>query len=393
MNLKNYRPKHIVNLSKEKATINLFSEIGGESGIGGQAFADEIQMLNEFGVEEINIHIVSPGGSVLDGQAIFTSIINSEAHVTTHIDGAAASMAAIIALAGHTVKMSDRGSLMIHDPHTGGPEPDENALKALAALRESLLVILERRSELTRAKLSKIMDQETWILPAQALEDGMVDEVVKTKKAQRQTAKAIMEIFNSYSNINNKQSDMKEIAKHLGLNEEAPESSIVDAIKAIETKLEKADTDLNTANESLTVESKKVTELEAKVAVFENAEKAAAAKLLEDTVQKGIDSGVLEADKKEDIVAKFAGNLEGLQLITGSIKTSAVDIIGSLKVDAPVVAEADLPEDIKGKSWRELQKNNQKGLDALKVSNMKAWNAIYFAKYQKNHPDFVEEAV
>ena len=124
MDLKNFKPLHIQNLSREEAHINLFSEIGGD-GIQGQSFANEIQLLNEFGVETINVHINSGGGSVIEGLSIFSAIKNSEAHVNVFIEGIAASMAGVIAMAGDRIHMTDFSQIMIHNPHTGGEDSED----------------------------------------------------------------------------------------------------------------------------------------------------------------------------------------------------------------------------------------------------------------------------
>src|SRR3972149_5396231 len=97
-----YLPKYIQNVGKEEADIYLFDEIGN-GGINGQDFANEIQMLNDFGVTLINVHINSPGGGIIEGYSIFAAIINSKAEVHTHIVGVAASMAGIIAMAGRHI--------------------------------------------------------------------------------------------------------------------------------------------------------------------------------------------------------------------------------------------------------------------------------------------------
>jgi ATP-dependent protease ClpP protease subunit len=388
MKLENYKPEHIVNLSKDEASINLFSEIGGE-GISGQAFADEIQLLNEFGVANIDIHIVSPGGSVLDGQAIFTAIINSDAHVTTFIDGAAASMAAIIALAGHTVKMSDRGSLMIHDPHTGGVEADENALKALSALREGLLTILERRSDLSRAKLSKIMDQETWILPEDALKAGMVDEVVKTKKTKRQSAAAIMEIFNSYNkNIIKNESDMKDIAKHFGLIESASEADIIKAAIKVSDELETTKEDLIKSVEDLKTSEDKVIDLEAKLLDFEASAKELNDTLIEETIEEGVEKGIFKEDAKNSLMEAFAGNLDGLKNVMGNISEKAPNIINQLNDSTPE-SKSKLPKDLAEMNWRDADKAGR--LEEIKDIDKDSYFALYKATYKTDHPSFIAQ--
>ena len=88
----NFNPKYIKNLTEDSADINIFDEIG-EDRIDGGVFARDIQMLNDFGVKTINVHINSPGGNVIHGFSIFSALRNSKATIITHIEGVAASMA------------------------------------------------------------------------------------------------------------------------------------------------------------------------------------------------------------------------------------------------------------------------------------------------------------
>ena len=111
-------PKYIKNINGDIAEINLFDEIG-ELGITGQGFADEMKALNELGVKTIIIHNAGPGGSVMHGLAIFTSILNSTAETHMIIEGVAASMHGIIALAADKISMFEHGRLMVHAAKIG----------------------------------------------------------------------------------------------------------------------------------------------------------------------------------------------------------------------------------------------------------------------------------
>ena len=191
-----FSPKYITNVSKDKAEINLFDEIGN-GGISGQAFADEIQMLNDFGVKEIHVNINSPGGSIIEGFSIFSAILNSEAKVHTHIVGIAASMAGVIAMAGHTITMVDFGKLMIHNP-SGSSDPDNKEQNALDSLKDSLLVIFKNRTNKSKTELSDIMDNETWLNAKDALSGGFIDEIVNDMHLRKKVRKrqAVAEIVN-----------------------------------------------------------------------------------------------------------------------------------------------------------------------------------------------------
>ena len=115
--------KYIKNISEDVATINLHGPIGDYvdnsgnlvSGISGSSFANEMQYLQN-NCSKINVRINSIGGNVIDGYSIVSAILNSVVRCDTYIDGLAASIAGVIAVAGKKCYMADFGTLMIHNP-------------------------------------------------------------------------------------------------------------------------------------------------------------------------------------------------------------------------------------------------------------------------------------
>ena len=98
---------------KAKADVSeiwLYEEVGFW-GVGAKDFMAE---LNAIKSPKIDMHINSPGGEVFDGIAIYNGIKNHAATVTTYIDGIAASIASVIALAGDTVTMAENAMFMMH---------------------------------------------------------------------------------------------------------------------------------------------------------------------------------------------------------------------------------------------------------------------------------------
>ena len=97
----------------EGAEIVIYDEIGA-FGIPAKAFLDELKALGP--VAELTVRINSPGGSVFDGVAIYNALKRHDAAVTVWIDGIAASIASMIAMAGDEVVMPENAMLMLHDP-------------------------------------------------------------------------------------------------------------------------------------------------------------------------------------------------------------------------------------------------------------------------------------
>lgn len=154
----------------------LYDEIGG----WGASAAQFIAALAEFRGQRINLHIHSPGGSVFEGHAIFNALRNHPGGVTVYVDGIAASMASVIAMAGAPVKMASNAFLMIHNPWTQGTGDSEELRKqadVLDKLKESLVSIYVAKSGQPRETIAAAMDSETWLDAEEAVAFGLADEV------------------------------------------------------------------------------------------------------------------------------------------------------------------------------------------------------------------------
>ena len=109
-------------------------------------------------------------------------MIEHKGNVTVKIDGMAASAASVIAMAGTTVKMSPVAMLMIHNPMTiayGNTSEIEKAIEMLQEVKESIINAYELKTGLSRNKLSKLMDNETWMDARKAVELGFADEMME----------------------------------------------------------------------------------------------------------------------------------------------------------------------------------------------------------------------
>ena len=102
------------------AEIVIYDEIGA-FGIPAKAFVDELKALGP--VAELTVRINSPGGSVFDGVAIYNALKRHDAAITVWIDGIAASIASMIAMAGDEVVMPENAMLMLHDPSASWEPP------------------------------------------------------------------------------------------------------------------------------------------------------------------------------------------------------------------------------------------------------------------------------
>lgn len=133
--------------------------------------ADIIDKIHAFTGDELHVHIHSNGGDVWDGLAIYNELNRHPARIVTHVDGVAASMASIIALAGDEIRMAENAMMMIHNPEITF-SGDAASLKGAVGLMENVQATL---AKVYQAKSGKPMDEvlsamarETWMTPDEA---------------------------------------------------------------------------------------------------------------------------------------------------------------------------------------------------------------------------------
>lgn len=133
------------------------------------------------GTGPITVWINSPGGDCIAAAQIYNMLMEYPSDVTVKIDGIAASAASVIAMAGTRVIMSPVSVMMIHNPLTvamGDSEEMRRAIQLLDEVKESIINAYEIKTGMSRARLSHLMDGETWMNARKALELGFCDEVM-----------------------------------------------------------------------------------------------------------------------------------------------------------------------------------------------------------------------
>ncbi|WP_444942720.1 head maturation protease, ClpP-related [Microbulbifer sp. ZKSA006] len=151
----------------------------GYYGVEAKAFIDE---LNALDADEIDLRLNTPGGSVFEGNAIYNALKRHKAKITTYIDGLAASMGSIIALAGDRVIMADNAMYMIHNPWTsayGDARELRKTADTLDKLRESMLNDYHQKTGIPEDELITMLDEETWLTASECVEKGFADETVE----------------------------------------------------------------------------------------------------------------------------------------------------------------------------------------------------------------------
>jgi len=148
-------------------------------------FAEDLKALGD--LKTLNIYLNSLGGSVFQGQAIYSILKRHSAHKNVYIDGIAASIASVIAMAGDTILMPKNAMVMIHNPWTfvmGNSADLRKEADALDKIRESMIVaymdkIQDKTSE---EQLAELLDAETWLSAQDCFDRGFCDEILDAKE-------------------------------------------------------------------------------------------------------------------------------------------------------------------------------------------------------------------
>ena len=167
-----------------------------------QLFKDELMS----GSGDITVWINSPGGDCVAAAQIYNMLMDYKGNVTVKIDGIAASAASVIAMAGTKVLVSPVSMLMIHNPMTaafGNSDEMQKAIEMLGSVKDSIINAYEIKTGLSRAKLSHLMDAETWMDANKAVELGFADEIMQRSTETENTAAPTVSMLYSKANVVN----------------------------------------------------------------------------------------------------------------------------------------------------------------------------------------------
>ena len=261
-----------INNSVDVTDVYLFNDIG-TFGVSAQSFVEEIK---EYEGKELAIHINSLGGEVFDGMAIYSIIQRRKAKTTVYIEGIAASIASVIALAADEVIMSENSLLMIHNAW-GGTQGDASEMRkqadVLDKITNEIAEIYVKKTNLPYDEIIRLMSEETWLTAEEAVALGFVDSIsepikVAAKYDVSKFKNITMEKVEKTLNINNK--------KKIKMTEELKSwfNSKVDSIIAkvkdsdVEQSIESVDVNITLAdNEEI---KNKLSEFEATVTELNN---------------------------------------------------------------------------------------------------------------------------
>lgn len=175
----------MINEAEEERTLVLDGTIADESW-----FDDDItpKMFKEelfAGKGKVTVWINSPGGDCIAASQIYSMLKDYQGEVVVKIDGIAASAASVIAMAGDKVLMAPTALMMIHNPSMmayGDHNDMAKAIDILSEVKESIINAYEIKTGLSRATLSHLMENETWMNAKKALELHFADGYLEDSK-------------------------------------------------------------------------------------------------------------------------------------------------------------------------------------------------------------------
>jgi ATP-dependent protease ClpP protease subunit len=169
--------------SADEAEVMLYDEVGGWYGATADQFIADLRGVT---APNLRVRINSPGGSVFEGVAIANALRAHPANITVQVDGIAASIASVIAMAGDRIEMGPNTMLMIHDASgvcLGNAADMEEMAELLDLISDNIADAYAARAGGTREQWRERMKAETWYLPEDAVENGLADEAVQAPKS------------------------------------------------------------------------------------------------------------------------------------------------------------------------------------------------------------------
>lgn len=196
------------NINDEEAELRISGEIASDDDtwimeflgvdyITPNAFREE---LAQYKGKNLTVWIDSWGGDVFAAAGIYNALKEHKGKVTVKVDGKAVSAASIIAMAGDEVLMSPVSMMMIHNPLTGAYGEAKDLRKAadvLDEVKEAIINAYQLKTGLSRNKISRLMDEVTWMNAKKAVAEGFADGILYSENIE--DSNVPVEVNNAYS--------------------------------------------------------------------------------------------------------------------------------------------------------------------------------------------------
>ena len=364
---------YIINQTNNSAEILLYGFIGNWKDTDSNRFISDLKKL-ETSHKKINVRINSGGGDVFDGITIYNALKNSKAEICTYIDGVAASMASVIALAGSKIYISRYAQLMIHRV-SGSANGDADKLRETANLMDelsnSLLDIYSTKTGIEKETIQNTWMQrgkDSWFNATEAVQqklvDGIFDGVVTKAAKQKDNPGEVWKFYNLQIENSLNKNDMQILNQFIslfGLPESATEQDVIAAYQ-------------NHANQSkdLKIENEK---LKKENDAFQTQIQASQKQKVQDLIDNAIKSNRITEEQRATYVTLAESNFDATKVALNSISPykSITSQIQTTSADA-----ADY------KTFREYQEKAPDLLAEMKEKEPAKYNSLFKKEYGKS---------
>ncbi len=175
------------NKGSDIGELTLYGDIASATWWGDEVtpkdFKRDLDALGD--IKTLNVYINSGGGDVFAGQAIHTMLRRHAAEKVVYVDGLAASIASVIAMAGDRIIMPKNAMMMIHNAWTvaaGNSESFRKLADDMDKIDESIVTTYTEKTKREADEIAKWMAAETWMTAEEAVERGFADEIEEDKR-------------------------------------------------------------------------------------------------------------------------------------------------------------------------------------------------------------------
>ncbi len=211
-----------------------------------------MQDLKEVSANQtIKVRINSPGGSVFDGTALYNGLKQHEAKVETYVDGVAASISSVIAMAGDEIYIAENAYMMIHEPFSmviGNADEMRKEADLLDKVSDTIVSTYAKRSDKNKDEIKQALQEETWLVGQEAIDFGLADYIAEEQTAENRFDLSVFNnvpesLLNASTGETPRPKDIEEALRDAGLSKKQAKAFFAEGKKALSAEEELQDDD------------------------------------------------------------------------------------------------------------------------------------------------------
>lgn len=364
---------YIINQSGSTPEILLYGFIGAWKDTDSKRFISDFKKI-ESSNPKINVRINSGGGDVFEGITIYNTLKNSPSEIDVYIDGVAASMASVIALAGKRIFMSRYAQLMIHRV-SGSANGDSEKLRETAALMDELQnSLLDIYSNKTGKDVATIQNtwmqrgKDSWFNATEAVNEKLVDEVfdgvIKKAPAKSNTAEEAWQFYNLQIQNSINQSQMEILSQFISfykLNENATPQDILASMQSQANE----NRDLKDENEKLKTQNTE----------FQNQLQESQKQKVKDLIDQAVKTNRITEEQRTTYTSLAEANFDATKVALNAITPYK-------SITSQLLTTSD--DGVEYKTFREYQEKAPQLLAEIKEKEPEKYKVLYKKQFGKN---------